>query len=327
MRRVQLAFLVPILVVIGLFVGCPVGPAATEGAALGSSCSANLDCAAGLFCACGTCSSGDDTPPSCRVGLDANCPEEASECLGSCGDLTVVGTSECADGVETCAEGVLRESCPANTCWGEVAPGEICLNGELVCELGRSSSLGDCYTRDCSGAAADCKASCNETFTFLEECIGDVFVCEFGVLASNCGACEGERPSCVLECGAAALSQAVCDSDSAQWDCSFIANAFVDDQCPVDGGVTDAGMSTPDAGLGPCGVQDQCVLGCGTAPVATAICNAMNEWDCSFLLGGILNSTCTMDAGVVDASSSTDSGVSLDAGRTVDGGSIVDGGP
>ena len=295
---------------VGLTVNCVGGPEPKAGFPAGSDCATNLDCESGLFCNCGTCAV-EEGPPGCSVNIDANCPEEPSTCFAACGDETTVGAAECVEGSEVCSTGVLRDTCPVTTCWGEPAVGEICINGEWVCELGISANGVECYTADCVGEPGECRASCTDNFTYDQECIGGRYQCDFGVSVDDCGGCQDPRPDCLVECGGNTLSQAACDAQTQQWDCSFIAGAVLSNMCTdPDGGVVDGGPAGGCTGPAP-----GCVLECGQAPVTQALCSN-DMWSCAFLAGGQLETTCPApDAGAPDAGAA-DAGQGTDAGAT-----------
>lgn len=218
--------------------GCPAwfAPSTTPGVQEGGPCVADLDCASGLVCECGACRipGDDDRPPSCEVTLDDACRTPPSPCFRACGDPTPVGEASCVNGRETCSEvdGVLESQCAPDTCWGTPEPGEICDDGEFVCEVSRSPETGLCYTFNCAGEAGDCIEDCASGATFFEACLGGAYQCEYGFPVEDCGECLGPPPYCVESCdNPTVLAEAVCDQAELTFSCGFILDAVRADEC------------------------------------------------------------------------------------------------
>lgn len=228
--------------------GCLLAPAAGEGLAEGQACTSDLACAAGLACECGVCEEigAVDDPVTCTANANDSCPDEASPCYAECGDFdSVIGEATCVFGRERCDEGSTFDECGPTVCWDDPEPGEVCVNGEYICENGRSQATDLCYTSDCFGPPGECVNNCNDGFVFDEQCLAGAYQCEVGIPIEECGNCVGEAPGCVLSCPEPPVATAFCTDG--EWDCSFVQDAFPDDECgPVDAGPTDAGPD--DAG-------------------------------------------------------------------------------
>ncbi len=251
--RALLSLLVTLLAVV--VSGCPLAPPRTSGEGAGAVCHNDLECASGLACECGVCAEPSGEPPRC-IDLNDACSEVPSECFQACGDLTVVGDAACVDGRETCSAvgGVLRSQCPADTCWGDPAPGEVCVDGQFQCEVQPRSSSGDCYTFDCeSGAAGQCVPACGDgSSPVAQACVASEWRCESGVPVEECGACVGPLPSCVISCDEpTAVGGASC-SAALEWSCEHIllngVPATVDSECCANDPAACAGDAGPDAG-------------------------------------------------------------------------------
>lgn len=179
-------------------------PPPLAGLAAGDACSTDLDCDDGLVCECGFCGEPSEPrlPPACEVDVDNRCPPTPSSCFAECGVEVVVGIAGCVNGRETCADGpgVLREDCPADTCWGEPEAGEVCIDGVFECAFGRNGPTGLCYTFDCEGEAELCVLDCSASQMTAQVCVGSTWRCELGFPMRQCGGCVGTAPPCVESC-------------------------------------------------------------------------------------------------------------------------------
>lgn len=286
-----------------VFSGCLLAPGATEGLGDGQACTADLDCATGLACECGVCEAiGDvDDPVTCTANANDSCPEERSPCYGECGDFdSVVGEATCVFGRERCEEGATFDECGPTICWEDPEPGEVCVNGEFVCENGRSQATDLCYTDDCFGPPGECVNSCTEGFVFDEQCLAGAYQCEIGFPAEDCGNCVGEPPGCVLSCPEPPVATAFCTEG--EWDCSFVQDAFTDDECgPPDGGPAPDG-GPPDAGAPDAGDLDAGILDAGPLVDAGVVDAGLDAGpaDAGARDAGVVDAGAP-DAGVIDA--------------------------
>lgn len=240
MNRLLLALVVTSSLAL-LAAGCPslLAPATTEGDGAGAACSSSWSCQAGLACECGQCAEPTGRPVRCP-SVDDECSDDPSPCYASCGDREVVGDAACVNDRESCGPvgGVLEAQCPDDTCWGEAEPGELCVDGRFVCEFGRSTETGHCYTFDCDDETQGaCVASCGGPAPFAQVCLGGEWRCETGLPVEECGECVGAPPSCVRDCDdLSPVGAAACQALA--WSCSH--------------------LSLPDAG--PLVVADECCL-------------------------------------------------------------------
>jgi len=294
--------LVPMLATLSI-AGCLLAPPPAEGLGIGLTCTADLDCAVGLVCACGECTDpADDDAPGCTVLPENRCTDVPSECLEACGVEVAVGLAQCVAGRETCdfpgGGGVLRDDCPADTCWGEPGVGEVCIDGLFSCEFGRNEATDLCYTFDCEGEPEVCAIEgCNSTATGNQICLGGEWRCEVGFPARQCG-CLGDAPSC-YDCDTLEpVFDAQCNTSTNTFSCESFPGADLLEACCAGpdapaGCNEDAG--TPDAGPGPDA-------------------------------GSVVDGGTSADAGA-DAGAGTDGGTATDAGSGADGGSTADAGP
>jgi hypothetical protein len=290
--------------------GC-IGPPAVVGSAQGESCVRNMDCDDGLVCECRSCTNAADAtePPVCDVSPNVECGEAPSNCYASCGEEVITGLAECVNGAETCVAngGVLYSDCPDDTCWGDAAPGEVCIDGAFECLWGESNN-GDCYTFDCPDNEAElCVLNCESVETFAQVCVASAWRCESGFPLRQCGGCVGTPPQCFDNCeNQMVLFTALCLEN--EWSCDgvLVDAGVLSSECEVDGGAMDGGSG--DAGLKMDGGDE------GDAGSFASD-------------GGILSDGGQLpDAGLEDAGGSLDGGTVEDAGNPDDSGVVEDGG-
>lgn len=79
----------------------------------------------------------------------------APACLAACGDPRVVGAPVCRNAQQVCELGVLRVSCPPDTCWGTPPVGSVgCDQGTWVCGDAGVGPTGGCLTPSACGDPA-----------------------------------------------------------------------------------------------------------------------------------------------------------------------------
>jgi hypothetical protein len=212
------------LVALGFAAGCPALLAPAPGAGAGQACAASWMCAEGLACECGQCTEPTGRAVRCPAVAD-ECSDTPSSCYATCGDTTVIGPAGCVDGRESCAEvgGVLRRQCSTDICWGEPAPGELCVGSSFVCEFGRSAATGLCYTFECDAETqGSCVSGCGGPHPFAEVCLAGEWRCESGIPTASCGECVGPPPPCVRSCDdLREVGPAACQSLT--WSCSHFS--------------------------------------------------------------------------------------------------------
>ncbi|MEW5847384.1 MAG: hypothetical protein AB2A00_01175 [Myxococcota bacterium] len=248
------------------------------------------------------CRDGTDSPAVCVANrwacddgvLTSTCPPDCGEgpvpdCFASCGDPRVVGSAACTEGGYVCTVGVLRNSCPSNTCWTPPPAGAAgCVDGGWVCGDAGNAPGGGCNTPNGCGDAGE------PPFCYAEVC------CNSQPLPALC---VDYQWSCAnLTSSTECLARPICN---------FHLDAGVRDAARADVGVPDA--AAPDAALD-AGVPDVGVPEAGT-PEAGVPDAAVD--------GGVSDAAVPGDAAVA-SDAAVDAGPTTDAGSPDGGAACTD---